>query len=127
MAALRQRYGIPMSVAFAASVHARFVGLASAACLRSRFFLVTVDGVVGQVVAGGGVILVLVGVGLGAVSTRPAWMMRLGKGVIAAGFPGLGGGLVAALCGCLGVGRWSAVDRMASRVWMGGGASRWCQ
>ena len=85
VAALRQRYGIPMSVAFAASVHARFVGLASAACFALVAFpFVTVDGVVGQVVAGGGIILVLVGVGLGAVSTRPAWMMRLGKSVIAA-------------------------------------------
>ena len=82
VAALRQRYGIPMSVAFAASIHARFVGLASAALMALVAFpFVSVEGTVGQVVAGGGVVLVLIGVGLGAVSMRPGWMVKLGSGL----------------------------------------------
>jgi len=83
VAALRKRYEIPMSVAFASSIHARFVGLASAALFAlAAFPFVTVEGTVGQVVAGGGVMLILVGSVLGVISMRPHWMSKFGQGIL---------------------------------------------
>jgi len=93
VAALRKRHGIPMSVAFAASVHARFVGLASAALLAlCAFPFVSVGGTVGQVVAGGGAMLVAIGLGLGGISMRPTWMAMLGRRVASTGWLGKVGG-----------------------------------
>jgi uncharacterized membrane protein YbhN (UPF0104 family) len=78
-AGLSRRYGIDGASALATAVHARFVGLASAAVLALVVLpFVVVDTGLGQVLWLSAVVIGLGGAGLGVISARPGWLSWLG-------------------------------------------------
>ena len=83
VAALKKRYGLSLSVGFATTVHARFVGLAAAAVIGGVALpFVDVDGSVGAVLVAGAVLLLLGGLVLGLLSMQPRGLSRLGERLV---------------------------------------------
>jgi uncharacterized membrane protein YbhN (UPF0104 family) len=91
--ALKKRHGIGVPLALATAIHSRFVGLAAAATLAVLTLpLVSVDGVIGEILRWSAVILVSGGLGLGVVSSNPEWLQTMGRRLLALGDrPGLVG------------------------------------
>lgn len=84
VAALKKRYGIALSVGFATTVHARFVGLAAAAVIGALALpFVEVEGSVGGVLLAGAVLLMLGGMVLGVLSMQPKGLVHLGECLVA--------------------------------------------
>lgn len=83
VAALKKRYGLPLSTGFATTVHARFVGLAAAAVIGACALpFVEVDGSVGAVLVAGAVLLLLGGMVLGLLSMQPKGLVHLGERLV---------------------------------------------
>jgi len=91
--ALKKRHGTAVATALATAIHSRFVGLAAAATLAAMALpVVSVDGVVGEVLKWSAVVLVGGGLGIGVISSNPVWLQTVGRSVISMGErPGLMG------------------------------------
>ena len=99
VAALKKRFQTDMAVGLATAVHARFVGLAAAATIAAIALpMFSVTGVVGEVLQWAAVLLVLGGIGLGVLSSNPAWLQALGERLTQSEQgPGLWGRLMASV------------------------------
>jgi hypothetical protein len=83
IAVLKQRFHMPMSDTFMVAVHTRFVGLFSAAVVAAVALpFVRPEGVLGQVLVLGGIIMTVGGVAFGLLAARPAWMRQFGLWVL---------------------------------------------
>jgi len=84
--ALKKRHGIEMATALATAIHSRFVGLAAAGTLAALALpVVSVEGVVGEVLKWSAVMLVCGGLGIGVISSNPAWLQAVGHRLLSAG------------------------------------------
>ena len=74
-AALKKRYGIVFSRGLATAVHARLVGLASAALMAiSVLPFVDVSSNLGEVLGVGAAMVCVAGLGVGLLTAKPSWM-----------------------------------------------------
>ena len=78
VAALKKRHGIAFSTGLAAALHARLVGLSSAAVMALLTLpFVEVSSALGEVLLTGAAMVCAVGLGIGLLSAMPAWMRWL--------------------------------------------------
>jgi uncharacterized membrane protein YbhN (UPF0104 family) len=89
--ALKKRHGTDVAMALATAIHSRFVGLAAAAAVAAVALpVVSVDGVIGEVLKWSAVLLVGGGLGIGVVSSNPVWLQTVGRRLVSMGdHPGL--------------------------------------
>ncbi len=84
--ALKKRHSLDVATALATAIHSRFVGLAAAGTLAALALpVVSVDGIVGEVLRWSAGFLICGGLGIGVVSSNPAWLQSLGNRLLAAG------------------------------------------